>query len=586
MKIIKNLFLLLSKKEKGQLGILLIMMVISAILEMIGVASILPFISVLIDPNVLETNKYLNAIFLKFKTYVFYSEQEFLYLLGIIVFITVILSLAFKALTTYIQVRFVYMKEFTIGKRLFESYLNQPYSWFITRHSSDLVKNLTSEVQQIMMGGLNPLMELISKSFIVVAIIILLILVNPEIALISGFFMGLSYFIIFSTIKNYIKDIGLKRLTNNNIRFKTVSEGLGGVKEIKVRGLESFFIKLFSKAAKVYAKTQAVSTVLGFLPRYLLEVIAIGGILAIILLNIYQKNTINNLLPVLSLYVFAGYRLLPAFQQVYFSFTQLIFIKPSVDKISNDLKTINSINSNQDRELISFSENIILKKVYFNYPNSKHPTLRDINLNIPAKSRVGVVGTTGSGKTTLIDIILGILSPTKGTLEVDKKNINNQNINSWLRNIGYVPQHIFLSDDTIASNIAFGVEPDLINIERVIEVSKIANLHDFVSNELPEKYLSFIGERGVRLSGGQIQRIGIARALYHKPKILILDEATNALDNQTELAVMDALNNLGNEITIIMIAHRLETIKDCDIIIKIEKGCIVSCGSFEEVFKN
>lgn len=585
MKILKNLFSLLSRNEIGYAALLLILIVIMALLEMIGVASILPFISVLSDPNIIETNIYLKFIFQKLKLFGYHTKQEFLFLLGIFVFLTLIISLSFKALTTYVQIRFVYMQEYNIAKRLFESYLKQPYAWFLSRNSSDLVKNLTSEVQQIALSGLGPIVELISKGFIIFAIIILLILVDPKTALISGFLLALTYSMIFFLIRKYISSLGLNRLKNNQLRFKTLSEGLGGVKEVKLGGHENFFLNLFSRAAQNYAKTQASSFVIGLLPRYILEALAFGGILILILLNIFQGSNFKDLLPILSLYVFAGYRLLPAFQQVYVSFTQLTFIKSSVDKISKDLKTINLINSNLTQEKINFSKNISLKKVFFNYPNSKHYALKDINLNIPAKSKVGIIGPTGSGKTTLIDIILGILTPSKGTLEVDGKVINNHNYRSWYTNIGYVPQNIFLSDDTIASNIAFGMDKKKIDMKQVIKVAKIAKLHDFINSDLPENYQTLIGERGVRLSGGQIQRIAIARALYHDPKILILDEATSSLDNFTEFDVMQSIDNLSKEITVIMIAHRLNTVKNCDIIFKIEKSYLTGYGSFEEIIK-
>ena len=266
-----------------------------------------------------------------------------------------------------------------------------------------------------------------------------------------------------------------------------------------------------------------------------------------------KTGSFNSTLPIVSLYVFAGYRLMPAIQQIYEAFTQLTFIRPSLDKLCEDLQNLKSFNENKDQEILPFKKSINLRNIHFSYPNTPRITLSELNLSISAKSTVGIVGVTGSGKTTMIDIILGLLEPQKGTLEIDGKVVTKKNIRSWQSSIGYVPQQIFLSDDTIASNIAFGLETEDINQEAVEKASKIANLHEFVINELPKKYQTKIGERGVRLSGGQRQRIGIARALYHNPQLLILDEATSALDNQTEKAVMDAINNLGKNITIILI---------------------------------
>jgi ABC-type multidrug transport system fused ATPase/permease subunit len=305
--------------------------------------------------------------------------------------------------------------------------------------------------------------------------------------------------------------------------------------------------------------------------------------LLIILYTMLQTGNFNNALPIISLYVFAGYRLMPALQQVYSSFTQLTFIVPSLNKLYDDLNNLHQYNENQNEEIVTFDKKIVLKNINFSYPKSSQVVLKDINLTIPAKSTVGFIGTTGSGKTTIIDIILGLLEAQKGTLEIDNRIISKKNLRSWQSQVGYVPQSIYLSDNTVAANIAFGVKPKDINYELVEEVSKIANLNDFIVNELPEKYQTNIGERGVKLSGGQRQRIGIARALYHNPKILILDEATSALDNETEKSVMDAVNNLSKSITIILIAHRLNTVKNCDIVFKLSKGKLIGQGSFEEI---
>jgi ABC-type multidrug transport system fused ATPase/permease subunit len=296
-----------------------------------------------------------------------------------------------------------------------------------------------------------------------------------------------------------------------------------------------------------------------------------------------ELGSFNNSVPIVSLYAFAGYRLMPALQGVYSSFAQLTFSGPSIDKLYNDLKSFQPFNNKQEQGILSFDKEITLKNIHYDYRNASRTALKDININISAKTTIGLVGATGSGKTTIVDIILGLLEVQKGTLEVDGKVITQQNSRSWQRSLGYVPQNIFLSDDTVAANIAFGVNLKDINQDAVEKASKIANLHEFVLKELPNQYKTTIGERGIRLSGGQRQRIGIARALYHNPKVLILDEATSALDNLTEQAVMEAVNNLNKNITIILIAHRLNTIKKCDKIFLLEKGEIKDIGTFEEL---
>ena len=272
-----------------------------------------------------------------------------------------------------------------------------------------------------------------------------------------------------------------------------------------------------------------------------------------------KTGEIDLALPILSLYAFAGYRLLPAIQQIYSAFTQLSFVRPSVESLYNDLKKFRKHNINQDQNNFLFNKAISLKNISYEYPNAPRTSLKDVSLNISVGTTVGIVGATGSGKTTMVDIILGLLESQKGFLEIDGQVITKKNVRSWQRIIGYVPQSIYLTDDTIAANIAFGVDPKSIDLQNIEKVSKIANLHQFVIDELPNKYQTTIGEHGVRLSGGQRQRIGIARALYHNPKLLILDEATNALDNITEKAVMEKISSIKENLTIIMIAHRLST---------------------------
>jgi ABC-type multidrug transport system fused ATPase/permease subunit len=290
-----------------------------------------------------------------------------------------------------------------------------------------------------------------------------------------------------------------------------------------------------------------------------------------------------DVLPIISLYAFAGYRLMPSIQQIYVSISQLRYIGSSLDSLYEDLKIISLTNFDKNTKALSFKQNISLNNLSFSYPDSNREDLKNINLKIPANTTVGIVGSTGSGKTTLVDVILGLFDAKVGSLQVDDQIININNKRSWQKCIGYVPQQIFLADDTIEANIAFGTKYENIDIQKIKKVSKIANLHEFIVNELPLKYKTTVGERGIRLSGGQRQRIGIARALYQSPKLLILDEATNALDNLTEQVVMEAVHNVGKKITIILVAHRLSTVKKCDTIFLIEKGELKGQGNFEKL---
>ena len=584
MQIFKKLLFLLTVEERKRAAFLLIMILIMAILDMIGVASILPFLAVLTNPDLIESNLILNSMF-QFSTKLGVEDnQNFLFVLGLIMFVILVVSLIFRALTTYAQLRFVHMREYSISKRLLERYLLQSYSFFLNNHSTDLSKTILSEVNLIVSKGIREVIELIAKGVLTLAIIILLILVDPILALVVGLSLGGAYVLVFFSIRGHLDKIGKERLKNNQLRFLTVSEAFSATKEIKVGGLEQTYINLYSKSAQIFARTQASALIIAQLPRFL-EAIAFGGILLIILFMMSQTGSINNALPILGLYVFAGYRLLPALQRIYASLTQLAFVSSALDKLYLEVKNIECYNPIQTKKVLKLDKEINLNNIYFNYPNSSRTALKNISLNIPAKSTVAFVGTTGSGKTTIVDIILGLLEIKKGKLEIDGKLITKENLRSWQQNIGYVPQHIYLADDTVQANIAFGVNPEKINQEFVEKASKIANLHDFVSDELPKKYQTIIGERGARLSGGQRQRIGIARALYHSPQVLILDEATSALDNQTEKAVMDAVTNLNKEITIILIAHRLNTVKNCDIIFKLENGELIKQGTYSEIIE-
>ena len=574
MKIIDKLLFLLSVSEKKQLFLLLVMIIIMALLEMMGVISILPFMMVLTNPDLIDTNLILNYMFKQSIIFGIDNDKEFLFALGLLVFLTLLLSLAFKSLVIYKQVRFVHMREYSIGKRIIESYLNQPYSWFLSRHTAEIGKTLLSEVVQLIQHGFRPLIEIISKGMVAFAIISVLVLVDLKLSLLVGFLFAGSYGLIFLFIRNYLFKIGKERLRNNELRFKSVAETFSAIKHIKLSNLEETYIKKFSDPSKSYASYVASSNVFSQLPKFILEAVAFGGILLLILFTMADSAKFNNSLPIISFYTFAGYRLLPALQQIYASLTQLSFISPSLDKLFNQIKNFKSKDLNEKKIIINLNKKICLENIHFKYPNSEREILKDVNITIPAKSIVGLIGTTGSGKTTIVDIILGLLEPQGGTLKVDDQLIKKENLRSWQKLIGYVPQKIFLSDDSVEANIAFGEDIKNINQQHIENVSKTANLHEFILNEMPYQYQTKVGEDGIRLSGGQRQRIGIARALYHNPKILVLDEATSALDNETEKLVMESILNISKNITIIIIAHRLNTIKKCNIVYELEKGKI------------
>jgi ABC-type multidrug transport system fused ATPase/permease subunit len=583
MKTLQKLIFILTPNERKSASILLLMIFVMAFLDMLGVASIMPFMTVLTNPQIIENNYLLNDIFFISKKFGIDDKKQFVFFLGILVFIIMMLSIAFKALTLYAQIRFCTMREFSIGKRLVEGFLNHPYSWFLNRHSADLEKTILSEVSIIISHGLKPIMNLITYSSIAVMLIILLILVDPKLSLIVGFVLGSAYGIIYKLSRSFLKSIGTERMQANKELFTTITEAFGAIKEIKVGGLEKIFTERFSKPSKLSAKHALSAQLVSNLPKFFLEAVAFGGLVLMILYLMSRNAVFLDVLPIISLYAFAGYRLMPSIQQIYVSISQLRYIGSSLDSLYEDLKNISLTNFDKNTKALSFKQNISLNNLSFSYPDSNREALKNINLKIPANTTVGIVGSTGSGKTTLVDVILGLFDAKVGSLQVDDQIININNKRSWQKCIGYVPQQIFLADDTIEANIAFGTKYENIDIQKIKKVSKIANLHEFIVNELPLKYKTTVGERGIRLSGGQRQRIGIARALYQSPKLLILDEATNALDNLTEQVVMEAVHNVGKKITIILVAHRLSTVKKCDTIFLIEKGELKGQGNFEKL---
>lgn len=586
MKRLKQLYYLLTTQERKKGFVLLILITFMALLEMIGIASIMPFMAVLTNPDLIYNNIILKTVFENSGKFGVESVLQFQLFLGIIVFILLIFSIILKALTMYRQTYFVEEIVYSIGKRLVEGYLHQPYDWFLNRNTAELGKSILSEVNTVNSNGFKPLIDLIGKSFVVIALLILLILIDFKLAFTVGFILIFSYLIIFLLTRNFLERIGLDRFNANSLRYTVLGEAFAAIKEVKFGGFENIYTERYSKPAKVVVNRSAAMVIASQIPRFALEIIAFGGLLLTVIYLMFKSGNFNNAVPVITLYAFAGYRLVPALQQIYSAAAQIRFVSPALDSLCNDINNLKTFNKNyNNKNDLLFKKSITLRKIHYHYPNSSKTILKNINLNISAQSTVAFVGATGSGKTTLVDIILGILGAQQGNLMVDGRTINKYNLKNWQSFIGYVPQQIYLADETVSANIAFGKNPKDIDQKAVERASKIAELHEFVLNNLPLKYKTKIGERGVRLSGGQRQRIGIARALYNNPKLLIMDEATNALDNLTEEIVMKAVNNLSKDITIIIIAHRLSTVKKCDNIFYLEKGELKAQGKFNELIK-
>jgi ABC-type multidrug transport system fused ATPase/permease subunit len=588
MKSIKKILDLLGSKERKKAGILLIMIFIMALLDMVGVVSVMPFMGVLTNPQLVESNEIIFYAYQMAKKFGVTSIEQFILVLGILSFLSLMISLVFRSLTFYLQIRFALMLEYSIGKNLLEGYLHQSYAWFLDRNSADLSKTILSDVNQVIYQTIVPMMTLVTYVVVSAALITLLVFTDPILAMILCLaFIGY-YTTIFLLIKNFLFHIGTQLTKANKSRFIVINEAFGAIKEVKVGALEKTYINRFAEPAKIYAKNQTITEIIAQLPRFFLEGIAFGGMILLALVIMTRNNgNFTQTIPILVLYAFVGYRLMPILQLIYNAITHLRFSGPSLELLHKDLISLKLFEKPfHDAVAMPFTKNIVLQNIYFSYPNIQQATLKNINLTISALSKTGIVGFTGSGKSTLVDVILGLTNPQKGLLLVDGQPLAFNNKRSWQKIIGYVPQQIYLADDTVSANIAFGLDPKMIDQNSIERAAKIANIHNFIINELPNGYNTIVGERGSRLSGGQSQRIGIARALYNNPQILILDEATSSLDNLTEDLVMQSLNKLKDNITIIIIAHRLSTIKNCDQIYFLEKGEIKEKGTYEDLILN
>lgn len=586
---VRKLIGLLSPEEHRHAYLVLGMIFVMAFLDVVGIASIMPFMAMLASPEVIHTNSFLDAAY---TTLGFTDPQKFLFFLGISVFVILVVSISFKAATNWAIAYFSAMRNYSVARRLVAGYLAQPYEWFLNRHSAELGKSVLSEVQVVVDKALMPMMRMIAQGTVIIAILSFLIAVDPLLAFIVGGVMGGVYGLIYLAFRGLLSRIGRDRLAANEARFTVVGEALGGIKEVKVGGLESRWLRRFDSAARRFARTQFVAHVVGLMPRFVLEIVAFGGMLLLLLFLMHRGDGLQAVLPIMAVYALAGYRLLPALQVFYRDLTLFKFSGPALLKIHEDFsehrRALAEESSQDDAAEAPWTpetprRSIMMDHVTYTYPNATRPALHDLSLTIPARTTVGFVGKTGSGKTTAVDIILGLLQPQTGGLKVDDLEITRENRQAWQRCVGYVPQTIFLTDDSITGNIAFGVPKKEVDREAIEQAARIANLHDFVTSELPSGYDTLVGERGVRLSGGQRQRIGIARALYHKPNVIVLDEATSALDNLTEQAVMDAVHNLGGTATVVLIAHRLSTVRECDYIYILDHGQLIGEGTFEEL---
>ncbi|ADQ14082.1 ABC transporter ATP-binding protein [Halanaerobium hydrogeniformans] len=584
---LKKLWELFNKKEKKQILILFIAVLTMALAQIIGIASIMPFMDLVMSPDMIEESRALQSIynFLGFQ-----SITAFTIFIGTVMFSLILLSNAISTFASWYKLKFVWENNHRLSRRLLKKYMSKPYSYFLMHNTADLGKNVLHEVYALTINYLIQLIDLITYSIVALAIIILLFLTDLLITSAAIIILGSSYILIYLATKNKMKTAGEKRLEANMNRYKTAYEAFNGIKEIKVNSRENEFLNRYTHYSAKNAKLQAWNQIIRQMPRYVMEALAFGSVVLLVLYFVIRGEDSTQLISKVSLFAFAGYRLLPALQSIFNSASSMVFNTAILDRIHEDIFEAGKFAAQKwpDSlpEPMEFRESLKLKNITFSYHEQGEKILKNINIEIRKDSQIGLAGETGSGKSTLVNIILGLLESDQGKIIVDGRELNRDNIRNWQRNIGYVPQDIYLCDNTIVKNIAFGVPEAEIDFKAVKRAAQIANIADFIENELEKGYQSIVGERGIRISGGQKQRLGLARALYHDPEILILDEATSSLDEATQKAVMEAIDKIAEVKTMIIIAHRLSTVQNCDKIYLIEKGQIIDSGNYAELANN
>lgn len=581
----KKAWALLEVRERRTALMVLGVIVLSALSSALLVGSVLPFLSVLSQPERIET---VPILAWAYETFGFKSNHGFLVGLGLATLCVIVLASIMQIFRTWSVARFATMRIHSISHRLLAAYMCQPYEFFLNRHSGEMNTRILAETEQLVNQFLRPAAEAIASLFTIVTVVSLLLWVEPIIALVALSMISCIYGLIYWLSRRALKGLGRARVEANSARFKITSEALSGIKDIKLLGRESSYVARYEKPSRSMAAALSTIEIVSLIPKFALEAIAFGGIILLCLIlmdpeSLEDGAALGGILPILGLFAFAGQRLMPELQKLYQSLARIQAGGAAVNVVHYDL--VNQLNEGPLPRSITnglgLSDRIVLENVSYNYPGSKLAGLNEISFDIQAGERIGIVGSTGAGKTTLADIILGLLPPSKGRIIVDGSPITDETQRAWQQSVGYVPQDIFLTDANIYENIALGVPMLEIDQVRVRRAAEIARIDDFILNDLPDDYATTIGERGVRLSGGQRQRIGIARALYHEADLIVFDEATSALDNLTELEVMSAIDALPGEKTVLIIAHRLSTVKTCDRIIVLEKGRLVGCDTWD-----
>lgn len=571
IRMLNKIDYIFTKRQKLMLAILSVIIFIGSFIELIGVSAVMPLATIIADESVIEREEIYIWIGNLFNIQ---SIREFVILLTIFLIIIYILKNIYIIFQNNIQYRFVYNSQRQLSTRMMDCYLQQGYLYHVSNGVAELQRNIVNDVVSFY-GVILALIKLETESLICIMLIIYLLYTSFSFTVSIVLLLGFSGAIFVFLYRKYSIKYGIQYRELAGVQNKWIIQAFTGIKEIKVMNKEKYFLQKYDESYKQSTIVQRKNVMLAFIPKPIIEIFSIGGVLMIIAVRTYLGADIKSFIPILSVFAVSMFRMLPSFNRLSEHINTILYAKSSVDNVYKDLKEIDELlkrGQNVEKEKYDFNleEDIELKDISFKYPGGESYVLQNVSLEIPSHKSVALIGPSGAGKTTLADILLGILVPQEGKIMLGKENIL-EHVHSWHKKIGYIPQMIFLMDDSIRNNVAFGISEKDIDDKKVWGALKEAQLDEFVKN-IPEGLDTEIGDRGIKLSGGQRQRLGIARALYTEPELLILDEATSALDNETETAVMEAIDSLHGSRTLVIIAHRLTTIKNCDVIYEVKDG--------------
>ncbi len=577
----KKLSYIFSKRDKYKIALLLCIMVAGSFLELLGVAVFQPFVNIIMMPDSIQENPYLARIYQMFGCS---TTESFLTVVALGIIVIYVVKNVYLWVEQNLIMKFTYGMQQKLSTRLLTTYLSEPYTFHLNKNIAELQRSMQEDTglfTQVLMHTL----QLVAEVVVCIVLGVYLFTVSNSITVVIVGLLILCVVLFTKITKRFTEQLGKEAQVYKGKLYQWVNQSLGGVKEVKVLNREEFFVSSYKKYYGLYIKGVRINRLLSITPKYMVEAVCMTGLLIAIIIKLnFGHGELENFIPQLATFAVAAFRLLPSVGRINEHVNNILYAVPSVDLIYEDLKGIEDYQESKGEEEgkeWSFEHGITAKHITYAYPNTDTNVLEDANCVIPKGKTVAFIGSSGAGKTTMADIILGLLAPQRGKILVDDIDVF-KNLTMWHHQIGYIPQVIYLSDDTIRNNIAFGIHEDQIDEEAVRTALKKAQLAEFVDT-LPDGLDTIVGDRGVRLSGGQRQRIGIARALYHDPEILVLDEATSALDNETETAVMEAIESLQGSKTMIIIAHRLTTIQNADIIYEVGDGKVTE-RSKEYVF--